>query len=212
MDELIEKFIQEIKQEVPIKNTINQYSSNWAYNEITSNNLSIYMKNIAVIKPEILLVGEAPGYKGCKLTGIPFTSEKLLRQQTKNSIIGINKGYKVNNEAELQSEISASIIWGAFENYNFYPLLWNAFPFHPHKIGNENSNRKPIDEEVKIGVKYINKLVELYDIKIIYAIGNVAQKTLLKMGRNVDKIRHPSMGGKKDFLQGINKLCIENFI
>ncbi len=27
---------------------------------------------------EVLLIGEAPGYKGCKITGIPFTSGEVV--------------------------------------------------------------------------------------------------------------------------------------
>ena len=207
MDRLIEEFIEELKLEGTIKNTVNQYSTEFIYSSITCNNLLLYLKNIAITKPKIMFVGEAPGYKGCKLTGIPFTSEKLLRSKLNNTIIGIDKGYKVKDEQKTQSEISATVMWNAFENYGFYPLLWNAFPFHPYKEENINSNRKPTKEELQIGKKYLDLLIRLYEIKVIYAIGNVAQETFLKMGKNVEKIRHPSMGGKKEFLEGVNKLC-----
>jgi len=32
------------------------------------------------IKPTKLLLGEAPGYKGCGITGIAFSSERILTE------------------------------------------------------------------------------------------------------------------------------------
>lgn len=37
-------------------------------------NLADYLRLMARREPTLLLVGEAPGYRGCRLTGIPFTS------------------------------------------------------------------------------------------------------------------------------------------
>jgi len=36
------------------------------------------------INPSILFLGEAPGYKSCRLTGVPFLSERVL---DKNKVI-----------------------------------------------------------------------------------------------------------------------------
>ena len=46
--------------------------------QIRSWNLNLYLENMKKIAPKILLLGEAPGYNGCGLTGIPFTSEKII--------------------------------------------------------------------------------------------------------------------------------------
>lgn len=124
---------------------------------------------------KVLFLGEAPGYKGCRLSGVPFTSEKVLTSSKSNAIVGCNFDYKIRDVKNPQSESSATIIWEAFENHDIYPLMWNAFP-------------------------------EIFDIERIYAIGNVAYSTLTDLGFEVEKIRHPSMGGKNQFIEGIQKI------
>ena len=42
--------------------------------------------------------------------------------------------------------------------------MWNAFPFHPYKEGNEESNRAPIAKEVKVGKLFIELLKRFFDI------------------------------------------------
>ena len=41
-------------------------------------NLSLYLRRMAERQPRLLLLGEAPGYRGCRVTGVPFTSESIL--------------------------------------------------------------------------------------------------------------------------------------
>lgn len=45
-------------------------------------NLQLYFQYMNVFSSErrILLVGEAPGHKGCGVTGIPFTSSAIFRK------------------------------------------------------------------------------------------------------------------------------------
>jgi len=90
------------------------------------------------IKPEVMLVGEAPGYHGCRFTGVPFTSEYILINGIgKDSIFGKDKGYmKTRESAITKREQTATIVWETMINHDFLPLMWNAFPFHPYKQGN----------------------------------------------------------------------------
>jgi len=64
--------------------------------------------------PTTILVGEAPGYKGCRNTGIPFTDEyHLIKGVNGSFILGEALGYKlVHNNSNLEKENSASIVWG----------------------------------------------------------------------------------------------------
>ena len=202
----IDQFIEELINEKHIKNTFNQYASNSEHSLIAIHNLKLYLEKMQMLEPKVMFIGEAPGYKGCKLTGIPFTSEKLVFVNSKSGILGKENNYQVRNFDKLQSESSATIMWGAFEEYNFFPILWNAFPFHPHKENEINTNRAPKSEELLVGMKYINYLVEMFSIEEVYAIGNIAHSTLSKLGKEVKKIRHPSMGGKAEFIQGIKEI------
>src|SRR2546422_66558 len=43
-------------------------------------NLAKYFRALFWVNPNIMFIGEAPGIHGCALTGIPFTSERLIKQ------------------------------------------------------------------------------------------------------------------------------------
>lgn len=43
-------------------------------------NLIKYFRALFWVKPEWILIGEAPGVHGCVKTGIPFTSERLIQK------------------------------------------------------------------------------------------------------------------------------------
>lgn len=157
------------------------------------------------LKPETILVGEAPGYNGCRLSGIPFTAERNITIEYKNKyLFGLNNGYKIRYINKPQSESSATIVWEYLKLKDIYPLIWNAFPFHPHLENDTESNRKPKIEELEFGKKIFEKLINMYNINKIIAIGNTANETLLKMGFNCRKVRHPANGGKNEFIIGMN--------
>ena len=74
----IEEFIQELANERTDKLGFseNLYSGTTRESIIRKHNLLTYLTKMKSLNPRILLLGEAPGNKGCKLTGIPFTSWK----------------------------------------------------------------------------------------------------------------------------------------
>ena len=148
-----------------------------------------------------MLVGEAPGYKGCGITGIPFTDENEM----KNNLGTSQNGYFFMDESNPQRENSAEIIWQAIRGKggNQIPLLWNAYPYHPFEKSGKDSNRKPNAAELQIGKKYLEELIDIFWIpqNRIYAVGRTAEKQLGYM--NAAYIRHPSYGGKNDCINGI---------
>ena len=72
----IEEFIQELANERTDKLGFseNLYAGNTRESIIRKHNLLTYLTKMKSVNPRILLLGEAPGHKGCRLTGIPFTS------------------------------------------------------------------------------------------------------------------------------------------
>ncbi len=162
-------------------------------------NLERYLSYMYTQGTDTLLVGEAPGYNGCRLTGVPFTSEYIIHYGVAvEKLFGIEQGYKASTK-RAKKEQSASSMWNVLEQLRELPLLWNAFPFHPYQRDNVDSNRKPTVRELEIGRSYLRDLIEIFDIKEVIAIGNVADESLTKMQIDHIKIRHPSYGGKRVF-------------
>ena len=144
-----------------------------------------------------MLIGEAPGYRGCALTGIPFTDEIQLTYPENNYALGDwKRSSKIGNTAER----SASIIWPAIREYHIIPLMWNVFPFHPYKEGKRASNRTPTQRELEEGLKYIDALKTIFQINDsqVFAVGKKA-KLLLGLTEDNHCIRHPANDYKKEF-------------
>jgi uracil-DNA glycosylase len=200
-------FIAKLQSYQDFKSVTNQYTNQWANYKITISNLKNYLEKMKQIKPSVMLVGEAPGYKGCRITGIPFTAEKNLSIVYKeNLLFGYENGFLVQNPKELQSESSATIVWGVLKDLNCLPLMWNTFPFHPYNEGNTESNRKPKTHELAVGKLILEYLMKMFEIKKIVGVGKVAEAIMKGLGFNVIGIRHPSMGGKEKFVEQMKKI------
>jgi uracil-DNA glycosylase family 4 len=127
----------------------------------------------------VLLVGEAPGYRGARISGIPFTSERQLTgsgpAEATATVV-----HCVLAELGLENDV----------------LLWNAVPTHP---GSETSNRRPTRREVEEGRPFAERLAEG---RVVIAVGRVAAHAL---GR--EYVRHPSHGGARSFKAGLIQCC-----
>jgi uracil-DNA glycosylase len=202
----IEKFLDALTRVKSAGNFFNQYSYDVSLNSVTRNNLLLYLQQMANLKPQILLVGEAPGYRGCRLTGVPFTSEHILLNGLDSiALFGKSRGYQKIDEFEKPwKEASATVVWETLATIPHLPLIWNAFPFHPFQSDNEQSNRKPTKLEIGIGQAFLQELIQLFDIEIVVAVGNTAEVSLNSMEIPCQKVRHPSRGGKTMFINGIN--------
>ena len=198
---IFDDFLEKLSNEDEIPNVTNQYSVN-----ILRNNLRLYLNYLYKLSPKYIFIGEAPGYNGCKITGIPFTSEYILNIDFGNGIFGIKNGYKTINANNCQKEPTATIVWELFNKYQkTVPCFWNIFPFHPHIANNKLSNRKPNQSELKIGIKYLEELIRLLNInkKNIIPIGNVAYDIIKKYNKHCIKIRHPANGGKNKYIANL---------
>ncbi|BBB33356.1 conserved hypothetical protein [Thermotomaculum hydrothermale] len=197
---------------------LNKKSSNEVFNpyqnEYMLNNLRLYFEYLLENNSRILLVGEAPGYRGCRLTGIPFTSETIIRYSQHEIFKKLrDKINLIHEESESVSENTATILWSFLIEYNKpAPILWNAFPFHPHEKGVDESNRKPREKEIEEGLKYLKMVYEIFKPQKIAAIGRVGEAVLSQLFpfQEIIYIRHPSYGGKKDFIKGMLKLYDTN--
>ncbi len=208
MSTKIKNFIEELAVAEVTANVYNQYAYICKENAVRRENLYIYLRHMHKQKPKIILVGEAPGYRGCRLTGVPFTSEHLLVNGMEGlALFGEKAGYRLAaHKDKVLIEATATILWETLLKNNIIPLAWNAFPFHPHLEGKPESNRTPIKGELRIGERPLLQMIEMFNIKRVVAVGNKAEETLTRLGMSCHKVRHPAQGGKNEFVEGIRKI------
>lgn len=65
----------------------------------------------------------------------------------------------------------------------------------------------PSTTNLNTGLVFIEEIIKLFNIKEVVAIGNKAQESLNRMQIKCAKVRHPSMGGKSEFVEGIQNIC-----
>jgi uracil-DNA glycosylase len=154
-------------------------------------------------QPRWLLVGEASGYQGAHVSGIPFTSERLLLEGAIPRVdIG---GRRLSTRARPWSEPSATTVWGALHALGraSTTLLWNAYPWHPHRPGLLQSNRTPTPAERRAGLPVLEALLAALPGVRCFAVGRLAAASLAEFGIAATPLRHPSMGGAPAFRSGL---------
>ena len=160
--------------------------------------------------PDILLVGEAPGFRGMRITGVPFTNRTIFEGPANSfGLFGPGKGYVLPPEASgVAAEPTATVMWQVLAELDVLPLLWSAFPWHPHQPGRPLSNRTPTPAEAALGTPFWQTLAELFAVRTVVAVGNVAHRSLQRSGLEVAKIRHPAHGGRAGFKRGLEQLVL----
>ena len=209
-DDLINALIRDLSRAQTRGDAFNQYAPGDANNAIRRSNLRLYLRALTARGPTILLLMEAPGYRGCRLTGVPVTSRKVLLEGAPAlSFFGREAGFRDVAEAgfeRVRGEQSATIVWTALSDLGALPLIWNAFPFHPHQAGKPLSNRRPRAAEIALGAVFLRRILAIWDFEKVIAVGNVAYDTLRAESIAPHKLRHPAHGGKHDFVAGLARL------
>lgn len=143
----------------------------------------------------VLLIGEAAGYQGCKVSGIAFTSERLLIEGCIPRVALAQP--RLTSRARPWSEPSATTVWKTLHALGIAErtVLWNAYPWHPHKPSALHSNRTPTRTERLAGVPVLHALLRLFPDAHVFAVGRNAEASLAELGVTAQALRHPSMGG-----------------
>jgi hypothetical protein len=158
-------------------------------------------------EPEFILAGEAPGYQGCRYSGIAFTSERLLGEGAIPRIAALSG--RLSNRRLPFSEPSATIVWKTLYRLGIAErtILWNALQLHPHRADELWLNRTPSPEEIALGEPAMRMLIEAFPRAKIVAVGKKAEGLLNEMGVQLTgAVRHPANGGATEFAKGLQAL------
>lgn len=175
--------------------------------DIRRANLSRYLTRLRGMQPRAFLLAEAPGYRGCRWSGIPVTSERIMLARRDRWGL-FEEGFQpTSGQPDGVAEMSATILWEAINAYcDLPPVIWNSAPLHPHKSGQPDSNRTPTPAEQRMGAAFIEPALALFpSIDLILAVGRTAQRALDSLGRDYVPLRHPSQGGKAEFVTGLRE-------
>ena len=177
-------------------------------NALRRQNLAAYFGEMLHRAPKVLLVGEAPGFRGMRITGVPFTNRTMFQGAANPfGLFGPGKGYALPPEAAaVAAEPTATVMWEVLAELDVLPVLWNACPWHTHVPGQPLSNRTPTSAEAALGTPFWQDLTGLFPIETVVAVGNVAHQSVRRSGLDVPKIRHPAHGGRARFKEGLQEL------
>jgi hypothetical protein len=158
-----------------IGDTFNQYAAS----EVCRARLARHLEDRA--DAGIVLVGEAAGYRGARVSGLAFTSERQLTgagpAEATATIV-----HRVLAELRVEDDV----------------LLWNVVPTHP---GTPTANRRPTAREVADARPFLHEIVRG---RHAVAVGRLAADVL-----EAPYVRHPSHGGASAFADGLRRRLAE---
>lgn len=164
--------------------TFNQYRDS----PVRRERLSAYLERRRDAR--VLLVGEAAGYRGARVSGLPFTSERQLT-------------------GSGPAEATATIVQRVLAELALADtvLLWNLVPTHPHRPGDPRSNRAPTPAEVAAAAPFLEALRDglytKYPNRLVIGVGRLAHQEL-----GAEYVRHPSHGGAQEFRARLVELLL----
>jgi uracil-DNA glycosylase len=178
-------------------------------NAVRRRNLALALELALARGPDLLLVGEAPGYNGARRTGVPFTSERLLLEGVGPlGQYGAAQGFALaTNDGRRSAEQTATLVYRELSALGLFAAGWNAYPFHPHSPGDDQSNRAPRAGELALGRPFLARVRALFPAAHVAAMGNVAAAALAALGIPHTKLRHPAQGGARIFAEGMRGLA-----
>jgi hypothetical protein len=225
--ESLERFVRLLKQSPPGA-VFNPWWQVDRQNDIGRNAPAIRRRHLDAYlhkrlgKVQLVVIGEALGYRGGHFTGIPMTSERILLGKKETAGIKPEHVFSSFNARRTSkreqcpdgfSEPTATIVWSSLLRLGLKPeefVLWNAFPWHSFNPRRGMlSNRMPTNKERFAGLSALKAFLDLFPCEEIIALGNVAASQLKELNVEFHLVRHPASGGARLFRKGIGTVVKE---
>lgn len=175
---------------------------------IRRGNLQRYLTLIAAGPPPFMLLGEAPGYRGSTVTGVPLMSAR--EAAARPGLLTGNPsgdGFRVPPTTTQGWESTSGAVWRALsERQGRIPLMWSTYPHHPFLGDDPATNRRPRPEEIRSGIRIALSLAELMGVDTFVAMGRVAERALAAQNKVAQAVRHPAQGGARTFADQMREI------
>lgn len=152
---------------------------------------------LAMPHSPVLLLGEAPGWRGMTVSGVPFVS-------VREAEAGVVPGLELPEHPQAPWEASSRVFWAALAQWKGpIPLSWPVYPHHPFVAGDPHTNRTPRPAEVRAGAPIALELIRALGIETVVAVGRKAQGAIASAGLEAPAVRHPAQGGAAQFTREV---------
>lgn len=204
----VNSFVGELAS-VRLPNVFNPYSDTCALHDVPKaaalrrQNLASMLQSLLDLGSDTVWMGRDLGYRGGRRTGLALTDEAHLPWVAR---VYLGASAARATRGDVVAERTAAEIWGALPQLDIPPLLWNVFPFHPHKAGDGMSNRKFTASELALAEELNAELFKGLGIRRAISIGQDAAAYAQRFQLKVSTVRHPSYGGTSEFRAGIAAL------
>jgi hypothetical protein len=170
-------------------------------------NLRRYLDLVA--DADTALIGEAPGWRGATVTGVPFFSMRELTMRP-GLLTGDPEGdgFALPDAPAAAWEASSRVVAASLARWGRpLPVSWPVVPHHPFQAGDPRSNRTPRPAEIREGLPVALALLEAFGIRRVVAVGRKAEGALAVAGIEAIPVRHPAQGGAALFAAGLARLA-----
>lgn len=169
--------------------------------EIRRENLKLVLEAALSEGVSSVWIARDLGYRGGRRTGLALTDDVHLAAHS--GIYG-DLPLRRATRGPAIAERTAAVIWRAISHLESRVFLWNVFPLHPHTKGDPLSNRCHSRAEGEACRPLIVWLLEKLQPEHVVAIGRDAETALQSIGVKASRLRHPSYGGQREFLEGVS--------
>jgi uracil-DNA glycosylase len=202
----VDRFLHDLAVTPVAADATNQYAILGPPGNLTRRtNLRLALSEALDHRPDLLLIGEAPGYNGARRTGVPFTSERILLTGLPTlEQFGAQRGYRrATDDGRCSAEQTATLVYREMVSLGLYLVGWNAYPFHPHRLGIHTSNRTPRSVELREGLSFLARFIGFFPRVPVFAMGTCASRSLDTLEIKHVRLRHPAQGGARLFAAGL---------